>query len=237
MKQLLLLLTLFTATLAASAQKTVYDANAELRNVGSFHTIQLSNAFTVTITQGDEEGVAVSASDVAETQNIKTKVEDGVLKIWYQLDKKWSRKNTKLRAYISVKNLEAIRASGACDIKIEGTLNAANLKIDLSGASDLSGQVNVSNQLVARLSGASDLTLKGNADNVDIDVNGASEVKAFDFNTANCKIEASGASSVQISVAKELSAQLSGASSVRYKGTAMIKDIKTSGASSISRRS
>ena len=237
MKKLLILIAVIAAGVVAQAQKTVYDANAEVRKVGSFHAIQLSNAFTVLITQGSEEGVAVSASDNAETGKIKTNVENGVLKIWYDHDKKWSPKGPKLKAYISVKNLDAIKASGACDIKIEGTLNATNLKIDLSGATDLIGKINVSDALTANLSGASDLNLTGIADNAKIDLNGASEMKAYDFSTSNCNIEASGASSVQITVDKELSAQISGASSVRYKGTAMIKDIKTSGASSISRKS
>ena len=136
-----------------------------------------------------------------------------------------------------MKTLERIKASGACDIKIDGTLNASSLTVEMSGASDLTGKINVSNTLDVKLSGASDLTLTGIADQAKIDVNGASEVKAYDFSTSNCSIEASGASSVQITVDKELSAQISGASSVRYKGTANIKDIKTSGASSISRKS
>lgn len=237
MKKLLLLCFMALATFALHAQKTIFDANAEVRNVSSFNAIQLSNAFSVIITQGAEEGLAVSANNKDEIANIKTKVEGGILKIWYDSDKKWSRNNTKLKAYISVKTLESIKASGACDVKIEGTLNAQNLNIDLGGASDISGNLNVSGQLKVDLSGASDLTITGLADNMDVDVNGASELKAYNFTVSNCSIEASGASSVQITVDKELSAQLSGASSVRYKGTAVIKDIKTSGASSISRKS
>jgi hypothetical protein len=42
---------------------------------------------------------------------------------------------------------------------------------------------------------------------------------------------------VRITVDKELSARLSGASNVSYKGAALIRDIKTSGASNISRKS
>lgn len=236
MKKLLLLAAVALATLGVQAQKTVYDANAEVRNVGSFHAIQLSNAFSVILTQGSEEGIAVSASEKDEMDNIKTKVENGVLKIWFDNNRKWNSKN-KLKAYISVKNLDAITAGGACDIKIEGTLNAQSLKVELSGASDLSGQINVSNNLQAHLSGASDLNISGMADNMEVDVNGASELKAYNFTTGNCSIEASGASSVQITVDKELSAELSGASSVRYKGSALIKNIKTSGASSIARKS
>ncbi|MGV3657347.1 MAG: head GIN domain-containing protein [Chitinophagaceae bacterium] len=237
MKKLLLLSFFALAAFALKAQKTVYDANAEARAVGSFNAIQLSNAFSVVITQGAEEGLAVSASNADEIQNIKTKVEGGVLKIWYDNDKKWNRNNSKLRAYISVKTLDAIKAGGACDVKIEGTLNAQDLRIDLSGASDVSGKLNVSGNLKVNLNGASDLAISGMADNMSIDASGASEVKAYDFAVSNCSVEASGASSVQVTVDKELSAQLSGASSVRYKGTAIIKDIKTSGASSIARKS
>lgn len=237
MKKLFLFLLFGLAAFALQAQKTVYDANAEARTVGAFSAIQLSNAFSVVITQGNEPGLAVSASDKEAVANIKTKVENGVLKIWFDNGDKWMRKSPQLKAYIAVARLEAIKASGACDIKVEGTLNAANLKVELSGATDFTGNINVSNVLQANLNGASDLNLTGVADQVSIDVNGASEVRAIDFSTSQCRIEANGASSVQITVDKELSAQLSGASSVRYKGTAVIKEIKTSGASSISRKS
>ncbi len=52
-----------------------------------------------------------------------------------------------------------------------------------------------------------------------------------------CNAKASGASDIKITVNKELSAEASGASDVKYKGAGLIRDIKTSGASSISRRS
>jgi hypothetical protein len=107
----------------------------------------------------------------------------------------------------------------------------------LSGASDLSGELNVSGALDANLSGASDMDITGSAQSVTIDASGASDVKAYDFTTNTCKVDASGASGVRITVDKELSATLSGASSVNYKGAALIRDIKTSGASSVSRKS
>jgi hypothetical protein len=107
----------------------------------------------------------------------------------------------------------------------------------LSGATDLSGELIVDGNLEIDLSGASDLTISGSAQNVTIDASGASDVKAYDFTTNTCNVEASGASGVRITVDKELSARLSGASNVSYKGAALIRDIKTSGASNISRKS
>lgn len=219
--------------MAAGAQKTVYDQNAEVRPVTSFHAVQISHAFDVVITQGAEEALAVSSTNKEDIQYIRTAVENGVLKIWQADDKKWWPKNRKLKAYISVKNLDAIRAGGATDIKIDGGLKAGNLKLNLSGASDLSGQLHVSQRLELHLSGASDVTITGSADNISIDASGASEVKAYDFKANTCSVDASGASGVQITVDKELSAKLSGASYVNYRGAGLIRDIKTSGASNI----
>jgi len=221
----------------ANAQKTVYDANAEPRTVGSFHAIQISNAFEVFITQSGDESLAVSASSKEDLQRIETKVEDGVLKIRFDESKKWWGGSKKLKAYIAVKNLDNLRASGACEIKIDGTLRSPSLKLSLAGATDLSGELAIEGDLDANLSGASDMTITGSAQRMTIDASGASDVKAYDFTTNTCTVDASGASGVRITVDKELSAKLSGASSVSYKGAALIRDIKTSGASSISRKS
>ena len=219
-----------------SAQKTVNDVNAEVRQVKGFHGVSISNAFEVILTQGNEEAVAVSAGDKDDNQHIRTEVQNGILKIWFDNNskKEWGR-NKQLRAYISVKNISVLHASGATDIEIEGKLTADKLSIDLSGASDLTGEIVVANELKTEISGASDIEITGSAKEVSIEASGASEFNAYDFTTSSCRIEASGASSVTITVEKELSAELSGASSVNYKGNASVRHVRTSGASSVSK--
>ena len=238
MKNSLLAFVLLTLSIMTSAQKVVNDPNAEVRNVSPFHAIHVSNSFDVVITQGTQESLAVSANEKQDVADIKTYVENGVLKILFDKKDKWWPKNRKLKAYIAVKNLDDIRAGGSSNFKIDGGLTASSdLKLSFSGASDLEGKISVNGKLDIDLSGASDIEINGSAAEVAIDASGASDVKAFDFTTTNCTVDASGASSVRITVNKELSAKLSGASNVQYKGTALIKDIKTSGASSISRKS
>ena len=85
------------------------------------------------------------------------------------------------------------------------------------------------------ISGASDMTVSGSASKLDVEVSGASKFKGDDFATDYCDARASGASDIKITVNKELSAHANGASDIRYKGTGKITDIKTSGASSISK--
>lgn len=237
MKQFICILIAACMSVAASAQKVINDPNAEARNVGSFNKIDISSAFEVIITQGNSEGVVVSSNIEGDNQNIQTSVENGKLRVGYRNQgKKWYR-NQNLKAYISVKNLEYLGGSGASKITIDGTLASPNLEIDLSGATDLKGGLAVNNQLKLELSGASDVTLTGAAGAISIRASGASDVKAFELTAGECNIDASGACTVRISVEKEMSADLSGASNVQYKGNAMIRNIKTSGASNISRKS
>jgi len=63
-----------------------------------------------------------------------------------------------------------------------------------------------------------------------------SDFKDFDFARNYCKAEVSGAGDVQSTVNKELDAQASGASSIKYKGDAVVKRSDSSGASSIKKK-
>jgi hypothetical protein len=218
------------------AQKTVInDPNAEKRDVKGFHAIQVSSAINLYLAQGDEEAVAVSAQDIKYRDRIRTEVKNGVLKIWYDNEGwKWNSGNKKLKAYVSVKTLDKLSASGASDILVDGTIAGDRLDIDLSGASDFKGAVKV-NELNLDQSGASDITISGTAGKVTIQASGASDVKGYNLITEECNAHASGASDIKISVNKELSAHASGASSINYKGTAVIRDLHSNGASSVSK--
>jgi len=235
MKKTLLLLLVFLVSAGTYAQQ-VNDPNAELREAKNFHGIDVSNAFDVYISQGSTEAVAVSAESLKDREKIKVEVKNGIL--YVGLDRGWSwsltRGSKKLKAYISFKDIDILKVSGACEVEINGVLKGNELSIDQSGASDLSGKIEV-NKLSVDLSGASDIQLSGTATQLHIDASGASSFKGFDLVTETCHAEASGASDIKITVNKELSAEASGASDVRYKGNGVIKELKNSGSSSISR--
>ena len=220
--------------------QTINDANAEPRNLSGFHVIKISNAFTVYISQGNEDAVAISASKAEYREKIITKVENGVLIIRFDEDKNfwkgWNGDKQKLKAYISIKKIDRLDVSGACDVFFEEGISAEELTVRLSGASDLKGRIDAK-KLSFNINGASDATISGNAAELSVDASGASDFKGFEMTTNYCTAEASGASSVNITVNKELNAKASGASSVRFKGEGLIRDIKTSGSSNVTRKS
>ena len=224
-------------SISSTAQQTIInDKNAEVRNVSGFNAIKISGAMEVYLSQGSTEAVAVSASEDKYRDQIKTEVVNGTLKIYYDGNHiSWNKDKMKLKAYVSVKNLNALESSGASQFMISGTLDFETLGLKLSGASELSGTLKITN-LRLDLSGASDVKINGNVKNLNIEASGASDVKAYDLTAESCSVKLSGASDVKITVNSEITAHASGASSVKYKGNAVLKESHTSGASSISKK-
>lgn len=231
MKKLLLLFVLVGINYCVSAQ-VIRDPNVSLRSAKNFHALDVSNSFTIYLTQSDEEMLAVSGETAEATEGIRAEVRNGTLFISYAGKGGAITKN--LKAYISFKQLETINASGNCDIDIVGEWKAGDVAFHLVGASDMKGTI-VANTLSINLTGASDLNLKGKAAQLSLRMSGATKFKGNELITDYCELKASGASDVKIYVNKEMSGQASGASEVRYAGEGIIRDFKTTGVSSISK--
>ena len=241
---------------AASQNKmgVIYDENVQVRKVPNFTSIRVSNAIELYLSQSNKTEVAVSAKSEENRDKIITEVVGGTLIIrmannnrWWN----WSDDDYKTKAYVSVKELYALTGSGATNIKIINGLKAEKLKINLSGASDLKGEIKAgtlltdlsgassikasirANAFSAKGSGASSFEVTGTGDDLLVDVSGACSVKMYEYFVKGASVEASGASSVKVNVSDMLKVHATGASSIDYKGAASIKDMNSSGASSI----
>lgn len=238
MKKVMFVLIFAMALIKVSAQKTIInDANAQARTVGSFHAIEVSNSIDLYLSQGNEEAVAVSANDSKYRDRIKTEVSNGVLKIYMEKENgfSWTSGNHKLKAYVSCKMLDKLSASGSSDVYVDGSLTGDNLAIQLTGSSDFKGTVKV-NELSLDQRGSSDATISGQANNVTINISGSSDVRGYGLVVDNCTAQASGSSDLNITVNKELNAHASGSSDIYYKGAAVIKDLHSSGSSTVSKK-
>ena len=241
---------------AQTKMGVIYDENVQVRKLSNFTSIRVSNAIELYISQSDKTEVAVSAKSEEYRNRIITEVNGGTLIIrmadnrWW----KWGNEDYRVKAYVSVKDLYAITASGATNIKIVNGVSSEKLKINLEGASDLRGDIKAG-ILIADLSGASSFKgtvqanafsmkgtgacafeVSGSGDDLILDVSGASSVKMYDYLVKGASVDASGASSVKINVSGILTLHATGASSIDYKGAAAIKDMQSSGASSVKHR-
>jgi hypothetical protein len=258
MKKIILLACLFMVFVAQAQTKmgVIYDENVQVRKLSNFTSIRVSNAIELYISQSDKTEVAVSAKSEEYRNRIITEVNGGTLIIrmadnrWW----KWGNEDYRVKAYVSVKDLYAITASGATNIKIVNGVSSEKLKINIEGASDLRGDIKAG-ILIADLSGASSFKgtvqanafsmkgtgacafeVSGSGDDLILDVSGASSVKMYDYLVKGASVDASGASSVKINVSGILKLHATGASRIDYKGAAAIKDMQSSGASSVRHR-
>lgn len=222
-------------SMGALGQEIIHDKNAEVRNVGEFDAIKVSGAIEVYLSQGNTNAVAVSASEERFRDRIKTEVANNTLKIYFDGERGWNMGNRKLKAYVSFVSINSLEANGASTVRISGTVSGDNFIVKLTGASELAGKIKFS-KLTADLSGASQIRLSGSVYTADIDASGASDVKGYELSTDGCSVNATGASDIRLTVNKEISATATGASSVYYRGEAVMKNIRTSGASSIAKR-
>jgi hypothetical protein len=253
----LLFVVLTLNSVAQTKSNLVYDNNAQKRSVTAFKGVKVSSAIDLYLTQSDVNEVAVSASSNEIRDRIITEVEEGVLVIRFENSgwRSWSWGDHKMKAYVSIKNIESLQASGASNVKVIGSINSDKLKIKISGASDLKNASIKAEHLVIDASGASDfkaevnantisvdasgastVSLNGNVDDAVINSNGASDVKAYDLSVKAASLIASGASDIHCTVTKIINVDASGASTINYKGEASMRKYHSSGASNVHHR-
>lgn len=219
-------LLVFLAAVGFSLQ--AQNGNAEKRTVSSFNKIEVSGGIDLVLSQGSES-VSVSAEKPEFRDKIKTEVENGVLKIYYEWkEDKWGSKEKKnLKAYVSFRNLESLEASGGSDVNVTGSIKTSSLKLEISGGSDFMGAVETG-ELNIDASGGSDVNISGKATHLKLEASGGSDFSGFGLVTETCEVDANGGSDVEVTVNKEMTAEASGGSDVRYKGAGSIRNIKSS---------
>ena len=219
------------------AQKTINDPTAEQRNVNGYHGIEVGTGIELLLTAGNTEQVAVSAATTEFRNKIVTKVENGILKIYY--DSKLgsvnkTKENKDLKAYVSYKNLDMLDANTGAEVKMDGVLKSASLDLKANTGAQVNGEVSVGSLKVSQNTG-SRVALSGKADKLELDGSTGSRFKGEDMNTSNCSVSVSTGAIVSVLAEKELQVKANTGGSVKYKGSPSVREIKTSTGGSVSK--
>ncbi len=238
MRNLLSALVFMLSFLTLSAQKQVNDPNVETRNVSGFHGVDVSSGIELILTQGNSEAVAISSADGKYNQDIITEVKNGILKIGIDMSKfkNWKSYNKKLKAYVSIKNIDKVEASSGAHVKVEGSIKSDKILLDASSGAIVEGSFQASTMEVDQSSG-SIVRVSGEVKDLNVDGSSGSIFEGYDLSAGNCVAETSSGSMVRVTVNKELSVHASSGGSINYKGSAVIRNIKTGSGGHVSRKS
>jgi hypothetical protein len=196
--------------------------------IDDFTRLSVSHSFVVNVTVGDEPSLTLRVDDNLEA-SLNVGVTDGTLLIG--LEPRTTVSNATLEADVTVTTLDAIEGSGAVDIHL-GTMSGSTLELHMSGASDIDGAVDFES-MNGEISGASNMSLSGRIGTIDIEASGASDLSMLDVEVDVLTVRLSGASSAEVSVSDSIDADVSGASSLRYRGDPDVSALDVSGASTI----
>ena len=230
----------FFALLTATpiiAQKTFNDANAEKRSLGDFNGIEVGTGIELWLSEGSSNEVAVSASDTESRDRIVTKVDNGILKIHY--DSKIGavnrrNENKKLRAYVSYKTLEHLKANTGAEVKLNNVLKSNKLDIEANTGALIDGEINVGSLTVNQHTG-SKITLAGTAGTVKLEGHTGSKFKGEQMITVDCSVSVHSGAQVYIHANKSLEGKANSGGLIRYKGNATRIDIKTGSGGSVNK--
>ena len=231
-----LLLIAFTG-LTVFAQKTVNDPNAEKRTVGSFHGIDVATGIELTLTKSNAEEVAVSASTTEFRGRIMTRVENGILKIYYEtktgsINKKNETKS--LKAWVSYKMLDKLYATTGAEVKIEGVLEAGSLDMKANTGAEIEGKVDAGTLKLDQNTG-SKVTLSGKAGKLEVEGSTGSKFTGEELSTTSCDVRVSTGARITVNAEKELQVKASTGGTVKYKGGAGIREIRTNTGGTVSK--
>lgn len=200
-------------------------------SIPDYSTVQVSNAFNTNVTFSDtEESIRIEANENLHDRIIVQREGNSlIIKL-----KKFTnvRGNATLNAYIVTKDISKFDMAGASKLTLENVWNSSEGRIELSGASNFTGEVAI-DRLNLDMGGASSLDIYGNSSSLDANLSGSSDIRDFDLSVVDLKIQMSGASEASLSISESIDIRASGASSLQFKGDAKITYKRLTGASEI----
>ena len=214
---------------AEAASATAFAADKrETRPVTPFTTISLSAPVKLELVQGDSESLSLEGEESALAE-IETVVEDGTLKIRTKPKMTFSWSNSKIRAKVSARSIEALKISGSGDIAA-AALRAGALKLSISGSGDIRIATLSATNLDVSVSGSGDVTLGGKAESINSSIAGSGDLRAAKLEVREAKVSVAGSGDVTVWATQSLAVRVAGSGDVKYYGDPAIqKNVAGSG--------
>jgi hypothetical protein len=191
-----------------------------------FDRLEAGHGFDVDLRQGESFSVTLRVDDNV-VEHLKAELEGRTLHLGLK-GPLYTTLNVTLQATITMPELAGLGLSGGADGTITGFRSTDPVAIDLSGGSDLHGDLEAGNVRLV-VSGGSDLTLTGAGHDLDLEVSGGSDANLSGFAVDDASVMASGGSGATVNATGRLDVQASGGGTVYYLGSPTLGDIDTSG--------
>ena len=137
-------------------------------------------------------------------------------------------KNKTIQVYLDYTEIEYLSATAGSDVRSESVLTAPTLEVKSQSGADVFLMLEV-HKLKISLSSGADGKFKGTADELTGNVASGSNLNAAELKVRKATIDTSGGADASVFVTSELRANATSGSDIHFKGSPVIKDVKSSG--------
>jgi hypothetical protein len=198
-----------------------------------FDRLQAGHGFHIEVSQGEAFSVELRVDDNA-VEHLKVEMDGSTLRLGLK-SPLYTTLNVTLRATVTMPELAGLVLSGGSDGSITGFRSTRPLALELSGGSELRGDIEAG-AVECVVSGGSDAVLTGAGGNLDLEVSGGSNADLSGFAVADATVVASGGSDVTVNASGRLDVKASGGGTVYYLGSPTLGNINTSGGANLRRK-
>lgn len=213
----------------------VSDNTSSVRNVESFHGIDISSGVIVDFTQGNDRKVEVIA-DADKMQYVKTKVENGILKVSIDRSSNKNMRFKKLLVNIQNPNLTQLNVDSGSIFKTKNKISDDRLNSQISSGAIVTADFDYQNIEIQADSGslltldllAKDFKLigdsgiivnaKGKAENVTLKLDSGANCNAQDLESKNVIVNIDSGAIAKVNATSKLDVEADSGSIVQYKG-------------------
>ncbi|WP_299668649.1 head GIN domain-containing protein [uncultured Polaribacter sp.] len=196
-----------------------------------FSGIKVSTGIDLYISQGNKNTITVEADENLH-DIIITEVKDGVLKI-YSDKNIWQAKARKV--YVTLENLDLLRATSGSDVYSETTIKTAAISITATSGADIRIEVDAESVETNATSG-SDIKISGTSINHASSATSGSSIDAYNLKSNNVIVNASSGADINIYASQKIEAKASSGGDVDFKGNPAKVTKKSSSGGSVSKK-
>jgi hypothetical protein len=182
---------------------------AQVRTVGTYSGIQVTNFAKVIITQDTVEQLRIESDDNI-IDHILTSVNGGILMVG--LDN-GSYNNVTVNVYASMKTIKHLESVGTAEFSTTNPIQT--------------------DSILCRITGAGTITLVGTTTFEQVEIIGAGSIHNFDLVATRCTTTISGSGTIEVNVTSRLDAIIAGTGSIVYAGNPHTVQQSVSGVGSV----
>ena len=183
-------------------------------DISDFSSIYMEGGYKVVLTQGDEVGLKVKATDNDVFDHLKVENRGDELRLVMCRD---YINYKRIRLHVTFKDLNEIKVEGGLNLKTDGYLDLDNFLLHVQGGAKVELDMKAEDVEIIGEGGVL-VELDGVSRNLSVKLSGAGHVDADDLKAKDVDFKIEGVGTGSVYATDELYAKIEGVGKIRYKG-------------------